>query len=166
MGKGVALQFRRAFPDNYKAYAAACKRDEVQIGKVFVYHRSTLENPKYIINFPTKRHWRGRSRLEYIQAGLEDLVDEIRYLDIRSIALPPLGCGNGGLEWDEVLPLIEEASEQLPEVEFLVYEPHMAKEPQTLVARESKPGLTPVRAVLLKLFSVYEAVDGTIGRLE
>lgn len=166
MGKGVALQFKRAFPDNYKAYAAACKRGEVQVGKVFVHHRNTLENPRYIINFPTKRHWRGRSRLEYIRAGLEDLVDEARHLDVRSIALPPLGCGNGGLAWEEVLPLIEEASERLPEVEFLVYEPHTAKEPKTLAAREPKPGLTPVRAALLKLFAVYEALDGTIGRLE
>ena len=166
MGKGVALQFKRAFPDNYKAYAKACKRDEVEVGKVFVFDRNTLENPRYIINFPTKRHWRGRSKIEYIQTGLEDLVRQIRDLDIRSIALPPLGCGYGGLDWDEVRALIEEASGRLPDVEFFVYEPQEATEPKTLAAKEPKPKLTPARAALLKLFAAYEAWGDHIGRLE
>ncbi len=130
MGKGVALQFKRVFPDNFRAYAEACKRDEVEVGKVFVFDRYTLENPRYIFNFPTKRHWRGRSRIEYIQTGLEDLVRQIRDLDIRSIALPPLGCGHGGLNWVEVRALIEEASDRLPEVKFLVYEPQEDADPK------------------------------------
>lgn len=166
MGKGVALQFKRAFPDNYKAYVKACKRDEVEVGKVFVFDRSTFENPRYIINFPTKRNWRGRSRIEYIQTGLEDLVRQVHDLDIQSIALPPLGCGYGGLDWDEVRALIEEASNRLPEVEFLVYEPQEATEPKALAAKEPRPKLTPARASLLKLFAAYEAWGDHIGRLE
>lgn len=166
MGKGVALQFKRAFPDNYKAYANACKRGEVEVGKVFVFDRNTLENPRYIINFPTKRHWRGRSKIEYIQTGLEDLVRQVRDLNIRSIALPPLGCGYGGLDWDEVRALIEEASSRLPDVEFFVYEPQEATAPKTLAAKEPRPKLTPARAALLKLFAAYEAWGDHIGRLE
>ncbi len=166
MGKGVALQFRRAFPDNYRAYAKACKRDEVEVGKVFVFDRGTIEHPRYIINFPTKRHWRERSRIEYIQTGLKDLVRQIRVLDIRSIAVPPLGCGYGGLDWDEVRTLIEEASDRLPDVEFLVYEPQEVTEPKPLAAKEPKPKLTPARAALLKLFAAYEAWGDHIGRLE
>ncbi len=131
MGKGVALQSKRVFPDNYKAYVRACERGELEVGKVFVFDRATLENPRYIINFPTKRHWRGRSRIEYIRTGLEDLVRQIRDYDIHSIAVPPLGCGYGGLDWDEVRTLIEEASDRLPGVEFLVYEPQEVKEPKT-----------------------------------
>ena len=126
----MAQQFKRAFPDNFQAYAKACKRDEVQVGKVFVFDRYTLENPRYIFNFPTKRHWRGRSRIEYVQTGLEDLVRQIRDLDIHSIALPPLGCGYGGLDWDEVRVLIEEASDRLPEMKFLVYEPQERADPE------------------------------------
>lgn len=166
MGKGVALQFKRAFPDNYRAYAKACKQDEVEVGKVFVFDRHTLENPRYIVNFPTKQHWRGRSKIEYIQTGLEDLVRQVRDLQIRSIALPPLGCGNGGLDWDEVRALIEEASDRVPEVTFFVYEPQESKEPKSLAAREAKPKLTPARAALLKLFAAYEAWGDYIGRLE
>ena len=166
MGKGVALQFRRAFPDNYKAYVAACKRDEVKVGKMFVFDRHTLENPRYVINFPTKKHWRGRSEIEYVQEGLEDLILQIRELDIRSVAIPPLGCGNGGLDWGEVRALIEEASDRLPGVTFVVYEPQEAKEPKALAAKESKPKLTPPRAALLKLFAAYEAWGEYIGRLE
>lgn len=166
MGKGVALQFRRAFPDNYKAYIKECKQDKVKVGKMFIFDRHTLENPRYIVNFPTKKHWRGRSEIEYVREGLEDLIRQVRDLDINSIALPPLGCGNGGLDWDEVRALIEEASERLPGVEFVVYEPQEAKEPKTLAAKESKPKLTAARAALLKLFAAYEAWGEYIGRLE
>lgn len=123
MGKGLALQSKRAFPDNYKTYVKACEDGELEVGKVLVFDRASLENPRYIINFPTKRHWRGRSRIEYIQSGLRDLVRQISDYDIQSIAVPPLGCGYGGLEWDEVRSLIEETSDSLPDVEFLVYEP-------------------------------------------
>src|SRR5271163_799270 len=99
MGRGIALQFKNAFPANFKAYAAACKREEVQPGQMFVYATGTMTNPKWIINFPTKRHWRGKSRIEDIEAGLQALVADLKRLKIKSVAVPPLGCGNGGLDW-------------------------------------------------------------------
>src|SRR5947208_2828048 len=83
MGRGIALQFKKAFPDNFKAYAAACKRNEVQTGRMFVQETAQVAGPRYIINFPTKVHWRGRSRLEYIESGLEALVAELKRLGIR-----------------------------------------------------------------------------------
>ena len=107
MGRGIALQFKKAFPENFRVYAAACRRGEVQPGRMFVFETGALTNPRYIINFPTKRHWRGNSRIEDIDAGLKDLATVIRQRDIRSIAVPPLGAGLGGLEWSEVRPRIE-----------------------------------------------------------
>src|SRR5277367_4019339 len=106
MGRGIALQFKNAFPANFKAYAAACRRNEVQPGRMFVFETGTFTNSKYI-NFPTKRHWRGKSRIEDIEAGLNDLAGEIRVREIRSIAIPPLGSGLGGLNWAEVRARIE-----------------------------------------------------------
>src|SRR5690606_26731097 len=93
MGRGIALQLKNAFPANFKAYEAACAREEVQPGRMFVFETDTLTNPKYIINFPTKRHWRGKSRIEDIESGLKALIDEIRARGIRAIAIPPLGSG-------------------------------------------------------------------------
>src|SRR5208282_6097338 len=114
MGKGIALQFKLAFPDNYAAYEAACKRGEVQIGRMFVFHREN--DPRIIINFPTKRHWRGQSKIEDIKSGLKVLIEVVRKERIKSIAVPPLGCGNGGLDWEEVRPLITHAFSELPDV--------------------------------------------------
>ena len=105
MGKGIALQFKKAFPENYKAYAKACKNNEVKIGKMFVYQTGFLDSnihSKYIINFPTKEHWRGNSKIEYIEEGLDDLYNVIQNLNIKTLAMPPLGCGNGGLNWSDV----------------------------------------------------------------
>src|SRR5437764_14331113 len=112
MGKGVALQFKQAFPENFRLYSQACRAKEVRPGRMFIV--PTLgSNPRYIINFPTKRHWKGKSRLEDIRAGLAALVEEVQRLNIHSIALPPLGCGNGGLDWSEVRPTIEAALRDL-----------------------------------------------------
>lgn len=97
MGRGIALQFKKAWPENFKAYAAACRRKEVQPGRMFVFETGQLANPRYIVNFPTKRHWSGKSRIEDIEAGLEALVAEIRQRGVRSVALPPLGVGSGWL---------------------------------------------------------------------
>src|SRR5439155_9797600 len=108
MGKGIALQFRNAFPDNFQAYERACRLHEVRPGRMFVFETGRLY-PKYIINFPTKRHWKGKARLSDIESGLVDLIKEVKRLRINSIAVPPLGCGNGGLEWTEVAPLIKSA---------------------------------------------------------
>ena len=128
MGRGIALQFKQAFSDNFKAYEVACARKEMQPGRMFVTETGFLANPKYIINFPTKRHWRGNSRIEDIEAGLKALVDEIRKRGIRSIAVPPLGSGLGGLDWAEVQPLIEAALGAL-DVRAIVFEPYAAAEP-------------------------------------
>lgn len=123
MGRGIALQFKNAFPINFRAYEAACKRDEVQPGKMFVFETHTLTNPKYIINFPTKRHWREKSRMEDIDSGLVALAEEIRQRGIRSIAIPPLGSGLGGLNWEDVRPRIEAALRDLPDLEVIVFPP-------------------------------------------
>ncbi len=123
MGKGVALQFKKAFPEMFKAYRAACRKGEVAIGRMHVFESGSLMGPRFIINFPTKKHWREPSKLEYVKTGLVSLADEVRKLNIRSMAIPPLGCGFGGLKWEDVYPLIREAFEQLPDVELLVYPP-------------------------------------------
>ena len=123
IGLGVALQFKRAFPANFKAYAAACKREEVRPGRMFVFETEQLTNPRYIINFRTKRHWRGKSRIEDIEAGLDDLAREVRSRDIRSVALPPLGSGLGGLDWSEVRLRIEATLAEIENLRAIVFEP-------------------------------------------
>jgi O-acetyl-ADP-ribose deacetylase (regulator of RNase III) len=115
MGKGIALQFKQAYPQNFQAYAQAVKRGDMEPGRVLVYPTGFVTHPRFIINLPTKRHWRARSRIEDIESGLKALVEEIRRLGIRSIAIPPLGCGNGGLDWSDVRPRIVEALAQLPQ---------------------------------------------------
>ncbi len=104
MGKGIALQFKNAFPAMFEAYVAACKAKKLQPGQMHVYDRGQMFNPRYIINFPTKRHWKGKSKIADIKAGLDALVEELRNWGIKSIAIPPLGCGYGGLDWDDVRP--------------------------------------------------------------
>ncbi len=124
MGRGLALQFKCAWPENFRAYEAACRRGELQPGRVFVFKTGQLTNPRYVINFPTKRHWRDKSRIEDIDAGLTALLDEIRARRIRSIAIPPLGSGLGGLDWRDVRPRIESALRALEDVRVIVFEPH------------------------------------------
>ena len=155
MGKGIALQFRKAYPENYEVYRRACKAGEVQPGRMFVFDRNTLTPPRYIINFPTKRHWRHKSRLEDIDAGLIALVAEVRRLGIRSIAVPPLGSGLGGLPWPEVRRRMQEAFEQVPEVRWLVYEPAGAPDPQSMRTRSRRPRMTKGRAAVLGLIKRY-----------
>jgi O-acetyl-ADP-ribose deacetylase (regulator of RNase III) len=158
MGRGIALQFKQAFPENFRAYEAACKRDEVKIGRMFVFKRDTLRtlrNPRFIINFPTKKHWRGKSRIQDIEAGLRDLVRVIREEGIRSIALPPLGCGNGKLEWEDVRERIIETFKALPEVTAQVYPPGNVPEPEKMKIGTERPNMTPGRAALLVLMNRY-----------
>jgi O-acetyl-ADP-ribose deacetylase (regulator of RNase III) len=145
MGKGIALEFKKRFLANYEFYRQACEQGQVQIGKMLVFPTQSLQ-PQYIINFPTKQHWRGRSKLEYIQRGLQDLVCVVQQQGIRSIALPPLGCGHGGLRWEQVKPLIEQAFASLPDVEVQVYEP-------------TEPSLSPVQACLLHVVAVYSEIS-------
>ncbi|MCH8863713.1 MAG: macro domain-containing protein, partial [Proteobacteria bacterium] len=155
MGRGIALQFKNAFPENFKAYAAACKREEVQPGKMFVFEVNKLNNPKYIVNFPTKRHWRGKSRIEDVRAGLDALAEEIRMRNIRSIAIPPLGSGLGGLNWDDVRPLMEEALGALADLDVIVFEPKGAPEAKAMTRSRDVPAMTKGRAALISLMQRY-----------
>lgn len=128
MGKGLALQFKTAYPEVFRAYRAAAQRGEVVPGRMHV-HPTGRSQPRFIVNFPTKRHWREPSRLDDIEAGLADLVERISALAIRSIALPALGAGLGGLDWAEVRALIEQAVAPLAEVDVLLYAPREATRP-------------------------------------
>lgn len=155
MGKGLALQFKKAFPENFAAYERACKAGEIQVGKMHVVPR--LASPRFIINFPTKKHWRQPSKLEYVREGLRDLVQQVQQLGIESIAVPPLGCGMGGLEWSAVRPLIVEAFEQLPNVRVVLFEPKGAPEATQIIDRRAKPGMTASRAAVIALMGRYLA---------
>lgn len=153
MGKGIALMFKEAFPENFRLYAAACKRGEVQIGRMFVTERPGLTGPRWIINFPTKMHWRDRTRIEWIRAGLDDLKQVLQEKGIRTLALPPLGCGNGGLEWSAVRPLIEKALADISTVEAVVYEPTARY--QNVAKAVGVESLTPARALVAELVRRY-----------
>ena len=166
MGKGIALQFKQAFPANFKVYEAACRAGEVQPGKMLVYNNGGLVNPRYIINFPTKRHWRGNSRIEDIESGLKALIGEVISLGIRSIVLPPLGCGLGGLDWGVVRPMIEQAFEVLPDVRVMLFEPIKTPEAKTMPVHTTRPRMTSARALFIKLMDAYSALDYTRTLLE
>ena len=153
MGKGIALQFKKAFPDNFKVYAKACKQDEVAPGRMLVTER--LDSPKYIINFPTKRHWRAKSRMADVESGLAALADEIRERQISSIAIPPLGSGLGGLDWSDVRSRIEESLGRLPDVRVLVYEPEGTPDAKVMASLTEAPEMTPGRAALVVLMRCY-----------
>ncbi len=125
MGKGIALQFKERYPDNYRAYHKACKNGEIQIGKMFVFREADLQQgEKTIINFPTKKEWYKKSQYNYIEEGLKDLVKTIREHDIESIAIPPLGCGNGGLKWGKIKELMEKYLTVPDDVNIIIYEPN------------------------------------------
>lgn len=164
MGKGIALMFKEAFPDNYREYAAAVKREQVKTGRMFVTERTTFSGPRWIINFPTKEHWRGKSRIEWIRAGLDDLRRVIIQLGIKSIALPPLGCGNGGLTWNQVRPLIERALGDLTDVKIEVFEP--THEYRNVAKRTGVEKLTPARALIAELVRRYSALGLSCSLLE
>ena len=166
MGKGIALQFKKAWPDMYKAYQKACKRGEIRIGQMYVYETPSMLNPRFIINFPTKTDWRKPSKLDYIDQGLQALVDEIKARGIESIAIPPLGCGLGGLPWEQVLPRIEQALSQVPDVEAWIYEPKGSPVPEQMLNQTPKPPLTLSRALVLKLFHQYQALGYELTLLE
>lgn len=154
MGRGIALQFKRQFPANFKAYQSACKREEVKPGRMFVFETGCATNPRYIINFPTKVHWRGKSRLDYIKTGLNALAEEIRARNIRSIAVPPLGTDLGKLDWGEVRPLIEATLLEFDELDAIVFKPGSASISQ-LVKSSSTPKMTVARAALIGLMHRY-----------
>lgn len=157
MGRGIALQFKNAFPENFEAYANACKEEAVQPGRMFVFKTGQLTNPRYIINFPTKRHWRGNSRMEDIEAGLIALVQTIQEYNIHSIAIPPLGSGLGGLDWSEVKPRIVAVLSPLREVKVIIYEPHGAPTSEKMAHNRQVPKMTAGRAALIELMNRYLA---------
>jgi O-acetyl-ADP-ribose deacetylase (regulator of RNase III) len=171
MGKGVALQFSRQFPEIVPAYKTACKDETLDIGRVQVVPLALIGGiggPKYVINFPTKKHWKGDSKIEYVEAGLRSLRSEVERLRIRSIAIPPLGCGLGGLNWTEVRIRIVEALSDLADVRVLVYEPAGAPEAKAMKASAKKPAMTPGRASLLGLMRRYTRplMEDTVTLLE
>lgn len=166
MGKGIALQFKKAFPDNCKAYERACREEEVRPGRMFVFETAAMFNPKYIINFPTKRHWRGKSRLEDIEAGLKALVAEVKRLGINSIAVPPLGCGLGGLDWNTVRPMIERALSEAPDVEVILFEPAGAPDAKTMPVGTQRTKMTVARALFINLARQYTELAYRLTLLE
>ncbi len=166
MGKGIALQFKQAFPENFAEYARVCKGKEMKPGRVMVFATGSMLNPKYIINFPTKRHWKDRSRMEDIEAGLVDLIAQVQRLNIQSIAIPPLGAGLGGLNWPDVKRRIEGAFAELPEVRVLLFEPKGRPSAERMPVRTKPPNMTPGRALLIRLLDLYGCQGYRCSRLE
>jgi len=166
MGRGVALQFKKAFPENFNEYQKACRAGLVQPGKLFTFETQSMLAPRYVINFPTKRHWRGKSRYEDIDAGLKALVSEVKKRGIRSIAMPPLGCGLGGLDWGRVRPMIERAFAETPGVRVLLFEPAGPPEAKTMPIGTTRPKMTVARASFIKLMDQYTELAYRLTLLE
>lgn len=159
MGKGIALQIRQAFPKVFDEYRRAVKRGEVQPGRMHVVATGNVTNPRFIINFPTKQHWRGKAKLEFIKEGVVDLVRVIKQHRLGSVAVPPLGCGSGGLQWSEVRPVIVSALAGLEGVRVLLYAPVGAPAADKMPVATKRPKLTTARAAYLRLFENY-AIPG------
>lgn len=166
MGKGIALQFKKAFPENFLAYQRACRAGEVRPGRMFVYRTGSIVNPKFIVNFPTKRRWREKSRIEDIDAGLADLVRIVQELNVSSIAVPPLGSGLGGLQWRDVKPKIESAFARLPKVQVLLFEPAGPPAPAAMPVGTKRPALTLARALFIQLMKQYSQMTYRLTLLE
>jgi O-acetyl-ADP-ribose deacetylase (regulator of RNase III) len=165
MGKGVALMFKEAFPENFDAYESACKRKDVRTGRMFVTLSQRLGGAaKWIINFPTKENWFQPSRYEWIEEGLEDLKRVITEHNIRSIAIPPLGAGNGRLSWERVKPMIEQALGDLKDVRVLIYEP--TSKYQNVAKPTGVEKLTPARALIAELVHRYSILGFDCTLLE
>lgn len=166
MGRGIALQFKRRFPENFKMYVSLCKSREMKPGQMFVFDRGAagqLFPPRYVINFPTKRHWRGKSRIEDIESGLESLVQEIRSRNIRSIAIPPLGAGLGGLGWEDVRIRVQAAMQRLDEVQVVVFEPGGGPTDEKANRSSQVPAMTLGRAALVALLDCYLRVGREVS---
>ncbi len=164
MGKGVALMFKEAYPENFDEYQSACRSKTLQLGKMFVTHRDAFLGPKWIINFPTKAHWRFPSKIEWVERGLDDLKAVIVHNNIRSVALPPLGAGNGGLDWSEVRELMVEKLMDLSDVHVVIYEP--TNKYQNVAKRFGVEKLTAPRASLAELIRRYSILGIECSLLE
>ena len=162
-GKGIALMFKEAFPENFRAYEAASKAGRVVAGGLFITERHDMLGPRYIINFATKQHWRHPSKLVWIKEGLKALRHEVETRGIRSIAIPPLGAGNGGLQWADVRPLIEDALRDLA-TDIVVFEPTQTY--QNVVKRQGVEKLTPARALMAEMIRRYEVLGFDCSMLE
>ncbi|MFA5702700.1 MAG: macro domain-containing protein [Advenella sp.] len=163
MGKGIALMFKERFVENFRCYAAACKAKEVQTGKMFVTQVHELDGPRWIINFPTKQHWRAPSRMKWIVDGLQDLRRFLIEQQVQSIAIPPLGAGNGGLAWADVREQIELALGDL-DIDILVFEPTRLY--QNVAKRAGVEKLTPARALIAELVRQYWVLGMECSMLE
>lgn len=163
MGKGIALMFKERFAENFRRYAAACKAEEVRIGTMFVTEVGELDGPRWIVNFPTKQHWRNPSRVEWITEGLKDLRRFLVENKVKSVAIPPLGAGNGGLDWSEVRPRIEAVLGDL-DIEVLVFEP--TRQYQNVAKRAGVEKLTPARALIAELVRRYWVLGMECSLLE
>jgi O-acetyl-ADP-ribose deacetylase (regulator of RNase III) len=164
MGKGIALMFKDRFDSNFKRYAAACKGGEVKTGRMFVTEVNELDGPRWVVNFPTKEHWRSPSRMEWVVEGLKDLRRFIETNSVRSVAIPPLGAGNGGLDWPAVREQIEIALGDLANVDIIVYEP--TSKYQNIAKREGVRKLTPARALIAELVRRYWVLGMECSLLE
>ncbi len=162
MGKGIALAFKKAFPNNFKIYRQLCEDEKFDIGDLLITNTDQIR-PKFIINFPTKKHWRSRSKIEFIKIGMKKLVREIKEKQIKSIAIPPLGCGNGGLNWNEVKTIIlRELEEVDKDVEVIIYEPGFNNQE---IKSNKQISLTPARAMLLTSLRNYQVLGYSINLL-
>ena len=166
MGKGIALQFKMKYPENYKIYKKICDQGRMMVGKVLIVEQISSANPRYIVNFPTKRHWKGKSIIQDISKGLDSLIVEVKRLKIKSIAIPALGSGLGGLDWLQVKSIIIDAFSQFPDVDVLLYEPHYSPSVQNIEVNTKKPKITLAKALLIKLMQVYQALGYSHSLLE
>lgn len=166
MGAGIALQFKKNFPENFREYEAAAKSGLIKIGKLFITETNRFTNPKYIINFPTKKDWKHPSKLSWIKEGLGELRNFILEKNIKSIAIPPLGCGNGKLDWNEVKPLILDSINGIANLTAYIYEPSDFAYQKTIVKGLKKPKLTPVRAMVIALLERYTILGYELTLLE
>jgi O-acetyl-ADP-ribose deacetylase (regulator of RNase III) len=166
MGKGIALSFKRAFPEMFSEYQKLARQGRIQVGQMHVFDRGVLNNPRYIINFPTKKDWRAPSMIEYVTLGLKSLVREIQERDINSVAIPPLGCGSGGLNWSEVKLLIEQALEEIPQVHAAIYAPQTEFSDHPFKMSPSRPEMTISRAKVLSVLRRYTELGYEITLIE
>ena len=159
MGKGIALQFKEEFPTNFATYKTACSTGELVPGKLLITRdKNVAKEEKIIVNFPTKLHWRNPSKYEYIKDGLTELVKTIQEYQIKSIAIPPLGCGNGGLDWDVVKKMIQEALSDL-NTEIYVYEPNKDIKKTLQTSTTTKEiSLTPASGLIAYAMYYYDSI--------
>ncbi len=155
MGKGLALQFKKAFPHNYKIYKSACDNKSLNTGQVLSVSMESMNPPYYIMNFPTKAHWKGKSKIEFIEEGLDALKKEVNQLGLKSVSIPALGSGLGGLNWSDVRELVESKLSQMPEVEWRIFPPQDAPSAKSMPNKTTKPRMTIGRAAVLSLIDRY-----------